>query len=71
MPVSGNARSLRLNMKWQVVTLNKTYTVEANSSKDAYEQVQQKTDDQIMKVSVAPKGLKSNLRKKWRDWFGK
>lgn len=58
-------------MKWQVVTLNKTYTVEANSSKEAYEQVQQKTDDQIMKVSVAPKGIKGNLRKKWRDWFGK
>lgn len=58
-------------MRWNVETLNNTYKVEANSSKEAVEKVDLKDDEQIIKVSIAPVGVKSNIRKKWRDWFGK
>jgi hypothetical protein len=58
-------------MRWNVETLNKTYKVEANSSKEAVEKVDLNDDEQIIKVSIAPAGVKGNIRKKWRDWFGK
>ena len=58
-------------MKWNVETLYKTYKVEANSSKEAVDKVVLKDDEQIIKVSIAPTGVKSNVRKIWTDWFGK
>lgn len=58
-------------MNWNVETLDRTYKVEANSSKEAVEKVILKEDEQIIKVSIAPEGIQSNFRKKWSDWFGK
>ena len=58
-------------MNWNVETLDRTYKVEANSSKEAVEKVNLKEDEQIIKVSIAPEGIRSNFRKKWSDWFGK
>jgi len=58
-------------MKWNVETLERTYKVEANSSKEAVEKVTLGEGEQIMKVTVAPVGVTSNIKKVWRDWFGK
>ena len=50
-------------MNWNVETLNRTYKVEANSSKEAVEKVNLNEDENIIKVSIAPEGIRSNFRK--------
>lgn len=58
-------------MKWEIVTKNKKYIIENNSSKTAVGIVKETDKSDIVSVKLVPATTIGKIKRTWRSWFGK
>lgn len=58
-------------MKWEIVTKNKKYIIENNSSKTAVDIVKETDKSDIVSVKLVPATTIGKIKRTWRSWFGK